>query len=66
MDPMKLELVIELAVVLSAPPIYQYYLWRRGKFSAQHLRSSIKIFVPLYLLVIGFLVVLLRQSITLG
>lgn len=53
MDAVQLELVIELAIVLLAPPLYQYYLWRTGKTTAAKLRETLVIFAPLYLLVLG-------------
>lgn len=53
MDAVQLELAIELAVVLLAPPLYQYYLWRRGKTTPAQLRKTLKVFAPLYLLVLG-------------
>ncbi len=53
MDAVQLELAIELAVVLLAPPLYQYYLWRRGKTTPAQLRKTLVIFAPLYLLVLG-------------
>lgn len=53
MDTVQLELAIELAVVLLAPPLYQYYLWRRGKTTPAQLRKTLKVFAPLYLLVLG-------------
>ena len=53
MDAVRLELAIELAVVLLAPPLYQYYLWRKGKTTPAQLRRTLKIFAPLYVLVLG-------------
>ena len=53
MDAVQLDLVIELAVVLLAPPLYQYYLWRTGKTTPAQLRKTLKVFAPLYLLVLG-------------
>ena len=52
MDAVRLELAIELAVVLLAPPLYQYYLWRKGKTTPAQLRKTLQIFAPLYLLVL--------------
>lgn len=51
MDAIKTELVIELAVVLCAPPAYQYYLWRRGMVKRQDIIRTAKIFAPLYVLI---------------
>ena len=53
MDAVRLELAIELAVVLLAPPLYQYYLWRKGKTTPAQLRKTLTIFAPLYLLVLA-------------
>jgi hypothetical protein len=53
MDAVHIELAIELTVVLLAPPLYQYYLWRKGKTTPAQLRKTLKIFAPLYLLVLG-------------
>ena len=53
MDAVRAELVLELAVVLLAPPLYQYYLWRRGKTTPAQRRKTLKIFAPLYLLLLG-------------
>ena len=51
MDPVKVELLIEFAVVLCAPPLYQYYLWRRGMVKRQDIIRTAKIFAPLYVLI---------------
>ena len=53
MDAVQIELVIELTIVLLAPPLYQYYLWRKGKSTPAQLRKTLKIFAPLYVLVLG-------------
>jgi len=53
MDAVQIELVIELVIVLLAPPLYQYYLWRQGKTTPAQLRKTMKIFAPLYLLVLA-------------
>jgi len=53
MDAVHIELFVELGVVLLAPPLYQYHLWRSGKTTPAQLRRTLKIFVPLYVLVIG-------------
>ncbi|NBQ86050.1 MAG: hypothetical protein EBU07_00975 [Betaproteobacteria bacterium] len=54
MDPVKLELFIELAVVLLGPPLYQYYLWRRGRVTLAQVRKAAWLFAPLYgLLLVG-------------
>jgi hypothetical protein len=61
MDAVRLELAIELAVVLLAPPLYQYYLWRKGKTTPAQLRKTLKIFAPLYLLVLGAMAVVFSR-----
>ena len=53
MDAVQIELVIELVIVLMAPPLYQYYLWRKGKTNPAQLRKTVKVFAPLYLLVLA-------------
>jgi len=53
MDAVHIELAIELTVVLLAPPLYQYHLWRKGKTTPAQLRKTLKVFAPLYLLVLG-------------
>ena len=53
MDAVQIELVIELTIVLMAPPLYQYYLWRKGKTTPAQLRKTLKIFTPLDGLVLG-------------
>ena len=53
MDAVQIELVIELTIVLMAPPLCQYYLWRKGKTTPAQLRKTLTIFVPLYVLVLG-------------
>ncbi len=55
MDAVQIELVIELVIVLLAPPLYQYYLWRQGKTTPAQLRKTMKIFAPLYVLAFGAL-----------
>jgi hypothetical protein len=56
MDWIKLELIIELIVVFSAPPVYQYFLWRRGKTTPAQLRKTLKIFLPFYIGIIAILI----------
>ena len=60
-DPVKLELIIELIVVLLAPPVYQYFLWRKGKTDRAGLIKTAKVFAPLYLLVLIALVAWMRS-----
>lgn len=56
MDWIKLELIIELIIVFSAPPVYQYYLWRRGKTTPAQLKKTLKIFLPFYIAIIVVLI----------
>jgi len=53
MDAVQIELVIELTIVLLAPPLYLFYLWRIGKTNPAQLRKTLKVFAPLYLLVLA-------------
>ena len=53
MDAVPIELAIELTIVLLAPPLYQYYLWRKGNTTPEQLRKTLKSFTPLYVLVLG-------------
>ena len=53
MDAVQIELVIDLTIVLLAPPLYQFYLWRKGKTTPAQLRKTLKVFAPLYLLVLA-------------
>ena len=61
MDWVKLELIVELIIVFSAPPVYQYYLWRRGKTTPAQLRKTLKIFLPFY---VGIIAILLAWAST--
>jgi hypothetical protein len=56
MDWVRLELIVELIIVFSAPPIYQYYLWRRGKTTPAQLKKTFKIFLPFYIGIIAILI----------
>jgi len=56
MDWVRLELIVELMIVLAAPPVHQYYLWRRGKTTPEQLRKTLKIFLPFYVGVIAVLI----------
>jgi hypothetical protein len=49
-------------LVLVAPPLYQYYLWRKGKTNAAGLWRSARLFAPLYALVFGALFLLLTKA----
>ena len=61
MDAVRLELAIELAVVLLPPPLYQYYLWRKGRTTPAQLRKTLQIFAPLYLLVLAAMAVVFSR-----
>ncbi|MEO0313948.1 MAG: hypothetical protein RI928_404 [Pseudomonadota bacterium] len=56
MDWIRLELIVELIIVFAAPPVYQYYLWRRGKTTPAQLRKTLKIFLPFYIGMIAVLI----------
>lgn len=58
MTGVKIELLIEFGVILLAPIIHTFYLWKYMKVDKQILHQNIKMFAGLYL-VFGFLVVLL-------
>ena len=62
MDPVKVELLVEFGVVLVAPPLYQYYLWRKGKTNVAGLWRSARLFAPLYALVFGAVFLLLTKA----
>ena len=62
MDPVKIELLVEFGVVLAAPPLYQYYLWRKGKTNSAGLWRSARLFAPLYGLVFVALFLLFTKA----
>jgi hypothetical protein len=45
-----LELVLEFAVILLAPAIHTYYLWKVKKVDASIVRQNVKIFSFFYVL----------------
>jgi len=49
MTGVKIELLIEFGVILLAPIIHTFYLWKYKKVDKQILKQNIKIFVGLYL-----------------
>ena len=59
MTGVKIELLIEFAVILLAPIIHTFYLWKYKKVDKQVLKQNIKIFAGLYLVLglIGFILV---------
>ncbi len=50
MTGVKIELVTEFAVILLAPIIHTFYLWKYKKVEKKELIRNIKIFAALYLL----------------
>ena len=58
MTGVKIELLIEFAVILLAPIIHTFYLWKYKKVDKQILKQNIKIFTGLYLF-FGFIALLL-------
>ena len=45
---LKIELLIEFTVILSAPIFHIYYLWKYKNVDKKELIKSIKIFIVLY------------------
>ncbi len=58
MTGVKMELLIEFAVILLAPIIHTYYLWTYKKVDKDELIGNIKIFAGLYVL-LGLVFILL-------
>lgn len=60
MTGVKIELLVEFAVILLAPVIHTYYLWKYKKVEREVLIKNIKIFSGLYVLsgIVGMFVVL--------
>ena len=58
MTGVKIELLIEFAVILLAPIIHTFYLWKYKKVDKKVLKQNIKIFAGLYL-ALGFIVLFL-------
>ncbi len=60
MIAVRIELLAEFAVILLAPIIHSFYLWKYKKVEREVLVKNIKIFAGLYVLlgIIGVLVVL--------
>jgi len=50
MTGVKIELLAEFAVILLAPIIHTYYLWKYKKVEKKELVKNIKIFTGLYVL----------------
>ena len=55
----KIELLIEFGVILLAPIIHTFYLWKYKKVDKKVLKQNIRIFAGLYLVLglIGFILV---------
>jgi hypothetical protein len=49
MTGVKIELFIEFGVILLAPIIHTFYLWKYKKVDEQVLKQNIRIFAGLYL-----------------
>ena len=58
MTGVKIELLIEFGVILLAPIIHTFYLWKYKKVDKQILKQNIKIFAGLYL-ALSFIVLFL-------
>ena len=50
MTGIKIELLVEFAVILLAPIIHTYYLWKYKKVEKKELIKNVKIFAGLYAL----------------
>ncbi len=61
MTGVKIELLIEFAVILLAPIIHSYYLWKYKKVNKEELIRNVKLFGFLYLL-FGIGVILLIMN----
>lgn len=58
MTGVRVELLVEFAVILLAPIIHTFYLWKYKKVEKKELVKNIKIFTGLYVL-LGFVGALL-------
>ena len=62
MTGVKIELLIEFAVILLAPMIHTYYLWKYKKVGRQELVRNLKLFIPFYLLFgIGVILFIIKR-----
>ena len=61
MTGVKIELLIEFGVILLAPIIHTFYLWKYKKVDKQILQRNIKIFAGLYLLLGVFILYILMR-----
>lgn len=62
MTPIHLELLIEFAVILLAPVVHTYYLWKVKKVDASVIRQNIKIFGFFYVVLAVTAIVLLFKN----
>ena len=62
MTGVKIELLIEFVVILLAPMIHTYYLWKYKKVGRQELVRNLKLFIPFYLLFgIGVILFIMKR-----
>ena len=63
MTGVKIELLIDFGVILLAPIIHTFYLWKYKKVDKQILKQNIKIFTGLYLVfgLVGLLLLTLKN-----
>jgi hypothetical protein len=63
MTGVKIELLIEFGVILLAPIIHTFYLWKYKKVDKKVLKQNIKIFAGLYLVfgLVGLLLLTLKN-----
>ena len=62
MNIIHLELFLEFAVILLAPAIHTYYLWKVKKVDASIVRQNVKIFSFFYVLLGVTCIVLLLKN----
>ncbi len=63
MNLIHLELVLEFAVILLAPAIHTYYLWKVKKVDASVIRQNVKIFSFFYVVLGATVIIGLFQTI---
>jgi hypothetical protein len=63
MTGLKIELLIEFGVILLAPIIHTFYLWKYKKVDKKILHQNIKIFAGLYFVfgLVGLLLLTLKN-----
>ena len=62
MNIIHLELFLEFAVILLAPAIHTYYLWKVKKVDASIVRQNVKIFSFFYVVLGATAIVLLLKN----